>query len=98
MKKFDNVSFSAEGYEKFVTLSKDEQVKKLGGLLSPKSEDRAKQLLTHIPYANNSNADAKKTASDNRTSTTAGDAQDNNARPTTATGKGKGVQTGGETE
>jgi len=62
--KFDNVSFSKEGFENFKTLTKEKQIEKLANLLNPKDEERAKVLLKNVPHGNISSGDDKE-ASDN---------------------------------
>jgi len=47
--KFDNVSFSKEGFDKFKTLTKEKQIEKLANMLNPKEEERAKVLLKNTP-------------------------------------------------
>lgn len=51
-KTIGRTSFTAEGYEKFVTLGKEEQIYIISDRLSPKDPEQAEKLLTRIPHGN----------------------------------------------
>lgn len=48
--KIGPISFTEKGYEKFITLTKEEQIEKVYNSLSPKDRKRAEQLLKDIPH------------------------------------------------
>lgn len=49
-RQIGGISYSAEGYKNFVSLSKEEQIKIVADSLSPKSEKRATEILARIPH------------------------------------------------
>jgi len=73
--KFDNVSFSKEGYAKFTQLTKEKQIEKLSNLLNPKDEKRAEKLLTHIPNGDISAGNDNETSEDKGTGSSEADGQ-----------------------
>ena len=78
--KIGNVSFSKIGYENFLTLSKEEQVKKIADSLNPKSERVAKELLKDVKHGNISSRSNKKAKPNNGTGATGGNKNDNSVR------------------
>ena len=87
--KFDNVSFSKEGFEKFKTLTKEKQIEKLANMLNPKDEERAKVLLKNVPY--DSKSDDRETSDDNASGVGKQYADSDNVRPETKGRKNKRV-------
>lgn len=63
--KFDKVSFTEEGFEKFKTLKKEKQIEALAEMLSPKDKERAEQLLKGVPNGNISERNDSKATEDN---------------------------------
>jgi len=49
-RKIGGISMTAEAYENFVSLPKQEQIKQVADSLNPKSERRAKEILSRIPH------------------------------------------------
>lgn len=60
-RKIGGISFSAEGYEKFVSLSKEEQIEQVYNSLNPKDRVQAEELLSRIPNGDSSGVTAKDT-------------------------------------
>lgn len=63
--KFDNASFTEEGFEKFKTFKKEKQIEVLAGMLNPKDKERAEQLLKRVPNGNISERNDSKASEDN---------------------------------
>ena len=63
--KFDNVSFTEEGFEHFKTLKKEKQIEVLANLLNPKDNERAEQLLKKVANGNISERNDRTTSKDN---------------------------------
>lgn len=87
--KFDNVSFSKEGYEKFKTLTKEKQIKSLAEMLNPKDEARAEVLLKNVPNGNIASGNEPKTDSDNASRTSGGNGGHNTVQAKGAKGSEK---------
>jgi len=73
--KFDTVSFTKEGYEKFTQLTKEKQIEKLSNLLNPKDDKRAEKLLKHIPNGDIIQGDGQETEQHNETGTAEGSSE-----------------------
>lgn len=91
MKKIGRTSFTAEGYEKFVSLTKEEQIKQISDGLSPKDPEQAEKLLTRIPHGTGVSTGNDKQASESPADDT-GRNEENNTKGSKSTGgKSKGV-------
>lgn len=55
-KKIGNISFTTEGYEKFVSLSKKEQIQQVYNSLNPKDMVQAEKELKGVPNGDSSRA------------------------------------------
>lgn len=90
MKKIGRTSFSKEGYENFVYLTKEEQIKKIGDGLNPKDYDQAEKLLTRIPHGGISSGNEQEAKGGN-TKAGGGNKKNNPARPEADSGESTGV-------
>lgn len=63
--KFDNASFTEEGFEVFKTFKKEKQIELLADMLNPKDKERAEQLLKRVPNGNISERNDIKASEDN---------------------------------
>lgn len=88
MKVIGRTSFTAEGYEKFVTLDKQEQIAIIADGLSPKDPEQAEKLLTRIPYGNISGGNEQEADKIN-TDDTARSGKNSAKRPATDKGESK---------
>lgn len=86
-KNIGRISFSEEGYEKFVTLPKSKQLEKVYNSLSPKDEEQAELALKGIPNGDNiSKGGTKEIAAGNTTLIEGASKASGNARPDTDKG------------
>lgn len=87
-KRIGGLSFgSEEAYQKFVSLSKDEQIDKLANSLSPKDRVQAESLLAHTPNGDSSTVKAENKGGNAKRPASGGKGADN-AKPNTATTEG----------
>lgn len=91
MKKIGRTSFTAEGYENFVSLTKEEQVKKIGDGLSPKDYDQAEKLLTRVPNGKSIGSGNEQAANDGSTADRARSSKNNSKKPRADKGENAGV-------
>lgn len=86
-KTIGRISFSEEGYEKFVTLPKSKQLEKVYNSLSPKDEEQAELALKGIPNGDNiSKGSTKQIAASNVAAIAESSSASGNARPDTDKG------------
>lgn len=89
--KLANVSFSDKGWKEFTKLKKEEQVKKLESLLSPKDTKYAEKLLKDVPNGDKFQGGIKKVKIDKpeRTGEAGGELRD--SRPEHQEGEDSGT-------
>lgn len=86
------ISFSEEGYEKFVSLTKDKQLEKVYNSLNPKDMEQAELALKNVPNGGNINKGSQKQDSINNTSNAGGGDEAVGSKGSKIdTGKGKGA-------
>lgn len=87
-KAIGGLSFgSEEAYQKFVSLSKEQQIDKVANSLSPKDRAQAERLLAHTPNGDSNTAKAENKGGNAKRPANGGKGS-NNAKPDTATTEG----------